>query len=376
MSNAKIQALLLGQFDMVRITPAFSRSRVDGAGDNLIRLSTPQPLGEVDELDEALAIINNWRASHRVPLNSMQVTLRGRAKRIDSKAIVPQRLKRLQAIEAKLRLNTGMKLSRMHDIGGCRAIVKDVKAVRALVETYEEGLAKNPNKRARFVRKYDYIDDCPKGDGYRGVHLVYQYRSEAKDLQSYNGLRIEIQLRSQLQHSFATAVETASLYTEQPIKAIKANLDDERWRRFFALMGGALAVREKTKMIPGIPEKISDLGDELRALSEQLSVETVLRGIGETAEQITGSKTGAKAWLLLLDVGKRTTEVVGYAKGELPKSEEELLKMEKAVKHNPGQQVVWVRADSIDALRLAYPNFYLNTEAFIEEMKLAMAELK
>src|SRR5258708_37254816 len=248
---------------MVRITPSYSRSRVDGAGDTLIRLSTPQTMVEVEELNEALGIINNWRASHRVPLNSMQVTLRGRAKKIDTKAIVPQRLKRLQAIEAKLRLNVGMKLSRMHDIGGCRAIVKDVKAVRELVETYEEGVAKNPNQRGRFVRKYDYIDDCPKADGYRGVHLVYQYRSEAKDLQSYNGLRIEIQLRSQLQHSFSTAVETASLYTEQPIKAIKANLDDERWRRFFALMGGALAVREKTKMVPGIPEKISELGDEL-----------------------------------------------------------------------------------------------------------------
>jgi ppGpp synthetase/RelA/SpoT-type nucleotidyltranferase len=361
---------------MARIIPVYSRSKVDAAGDTLLNVRAPQTIAEMDELEEALTIINNWRASHRVPLNSMQVTLRGRAKKIDPKAIVPQRLKRLQAIEAKLRLNVGMKLSRMHDIGGCRAIVKDVKAVRALVKKYEEGLAKNPNKRARFVRKYDYLDDCPKADGYRGVHLVYQYRSEAKDLQPYNGLRIEIQLRSQLQHSFSTAVETASLYTEQPIKAIKANLDDERWRRFFALMGGALAVREKTKMVPGIPEKISDLGNELRALSEQLNVETVLRGVGETAEKISGNRVGAKAWLLLLDVGKRTTEVVGFTKGELPKSEEELLRIEKSVKHNPGQQVVWVRADSIDALRLAYPNFYLNTEAFIQEMKLAIAELR
>lgn len=119
---------------MARITPQFSRAKVDAAGDILARIGgEPQPFHEAQELEEALIVINNWRSCHRVPLNALQVALRGRALKVDPNSIVPQRLKRLPAIEAKLRLHQRMKLSRMHDVGGCRAILKDVKAVREVL---------------------------------------------------------------------------------------------------------------------------------------------------------------------------------------------------------------------------------------------------
>jgi hypothetical protein len=35
-------------------------------------------------------------------------------------------------------------------------------------------------------------------------------------------------------------------------------------------------------------------------------------------------------------------------------------------------QVLWVKAESIDALRIAYPNFYIDTKAFIEAMKVVL----
>ena len=232
-------------------------------------------------------------------------------------------------------------------------------------------MAKNPNKRARFIREYDYIDGPPgpKCDGYRGIHLVYQYRSETKELVVFNGLRIEIQIRSQLQHVFATAVETASIFTEQPIKSLKANLDDERWRRFFAVMGGALAAREQTVAVPGVPTTADELVDELKLLSRQLSVETVLGGWGKTVEQLSGYRFKAAAYLLRLDADAKTTEVIAYTSKDVPQTDEEYLRLEKRYKQTPSHQVVWVRAESIDALRLGYPNFYLDTTAFINTMK-------
>jgi hypothetical protein len=369
---------LLSFHAMPRATPKYARSQVDAAGDTLIRLTNPGTWEEQVELDNAQTIINNWRAAHRFPLNSMQVTLRGRALKIDPKAVIPQRLKRLPAIESKLRLHEGMKLSRMHDIGGCRAILKDVKAVNRLVEKYDESNAKNPHTRARFVRKYDYIDGLPgpKTDGYRGVHLVYRYRSESEELSVFNGLRIEIQVRSQPQHVFATAVETASIFTEQPIKSLKANLDDERWRRFFALMGGALAIREETAPVPNVPTARDALVAEIKDLSGQLSVETVLGGWGKTVENLSG-KYGFKnavAYILRLDADTKTTEVIAYSEKELPTTDDDYLKMEKLLKQKPSHQVVWVKAESIDALRLGYPNFYLDTAAFIDIMKEIIAK--
>jgi ppGpp synthetase/RelA/SpoT-type nucleotidyltranferase len=67
-----------------------------------------------------------------------------------------------------------MALSQMQDIGGCRAVVGTVRHVHRLVQLHEDSVAKNPNVRAEFVKKYDYIA-APKSDGYRSIHFVYKY---------------------------------------------------------------------------------------------------------------------------------------------------------------------------------------------------------
>jgi hypothetical protein len=69
------------------------------------------------ERDDSLTVINNWRASHSYPLLAVRMTLTGRAKRIDQRAILAQRLKRLSSIQTKLRSNAHMALSQMQDIG-------------------------------------------------------------------------------------------------------------------------------------------------------------------------------------------------------------------------------------------------------------------
>lgn len=352
---------------MAHATPRYTRSKIDAAGDELARASH-----SLQALDDALAVINNWRACHRYPLNAIQVTIRGRAKKVDGNAIVPQRLKRMPAIEAKRRLHEDMKLSRMHDIGGCRAILLDAESVRKVAKACRTASSKNPDRGAKLIREYDYMDGNspgPKADGYRGIHLVYQYHSKSVERTDYNGLRIEVQLRSQLQHAFATAVETAGIFTSQPIKSIKANLNDGRWRRFFALMGGALALREGTAPVPHVPASIKELSSEIRTLSEALSVERVLSGWGKTVEQLSGHPIGAKAFLIRLDTEAKTTEVIAYSKKEMPKTEDAYLELEKAFRDKPFQQIVLVDVESIDALRIGYPNFYLDTKAFVDAMK-------
>src|SRR5262245_31879637 len=138
------------------------------------------------EFDEALDVINNWRSSHSFPLNTFQTGLRKKARGLDSRALVAQRLKRLSSIELKLELIPQMKLSRMQDIGGCRAVVRDVTTVRKLARLYAVSAMKH-----RLARVDDYIQH-PKESGYRGIHCVYIYFSDRKT--TYNGLRIEMQL--------------------------------------------------------------------------------------------------------------------------------------------------------------------------------------
>ena len=149
----------------------------------------------------ALDIINNWRSSHNFPLNTFHIWLKRRAKIIDPTVITAQRIKRMASIELKLSRFPTMTLSQMQDIGGCRAILSDALAVSKLCESYADSDLKHT-----LAATDNYIDS-PKDSGYRGVHLVYKYYSDRR--KDYNSLKIEVQLRSRLQHAWATAVETA-----------------------------------------------------------------------------------------------------------------------------------------------------------------------
>jgi (p)ppGpp synthase/HD superfamily hydrolase len=101
--------------------PEYSRMDVNKAGEILINANSDQ------EYDWALAVINNWRTSHNFPLNTFQRRLRDVAKKINPESLIAQRIKRFASIKLKLELQPNMKMSQMQDLGGCRAILKDIQ---------------------------------------------------------------------------------------------------------------------------------------------------------------------------------------------------------------------------------------------------------
>ena len=345
--------------------PQHARREVNAAGRCLVAGTGASAMNH----DAILAIINNWRSSHSFPLQSFKMTLLSRAKRIDNKAIVAQRLKRLPSIDAKLQRFTWMKLSQMQDIGGCRAIVRNTRRVARLVELYKKARSKNPRKRHIFYKENDYIKS-PKDDGYRSFHLIYRYRSTARKHKVYNGLKIEIQLRSRLQHAWATAVETVQTFTGQ---ALKSSGGEREWRRFFALMGSAIALRERCPHVPGTPTNMKELVQELRELAGQLKVETVLHAWRISLQRLPAKNaTDAAAFLLFLDPVAKTIRFDTFRKTELPKASEEYLALEKRTASIPGAQAVLVSVESLQSLRSAYPNYWLDTTVFIKALQYAV----
>src|SRR5437879_1752255 len=134
--------------DMAFAVPQYSRQEVNHAGECLI--ANPN-VAWIANRDQMLAIINNWRSSHAFPLQSFKMTLLSRAKKVDSRPIVAQRLKRLPSIELKLRRFKDMRLAQMQDLGGCRAVVASIRRLEALIKLYEQGHSKNPTKRHEFI---------------------------------------------------------------------------------------------------------------------------------------------------------------------------------------------------------------------------------
>lgn len=334
----------------------YSKNQVNLAGDALISLP-PDELESIPDRDRALDIINNWRSCHSYPLNSIQMTLRRRSRAVDGNAIIVQRLKRLVSIDLKLRrFGDWLKLSKMQDIGGCRAVVRTVHMVERL-----DGLYKNGRSISEFRRRYDYITE-PKSDGYRSVHYVYKYISSSPHYEIYNGLQIEVQLRSKAQHIWATANETVSTFTYQ---RLKAGVGESEWLRFFALMANAIAIAEKRILVPGTPEEKKELSAEIQYYADLLDVEPMLSGWQVAMKHLAEQATGAQVFLLVLDPDARVLTVEPFAGNDVALASDRYLGVEREIRKNPRMDAVLVRGDSISALRRAYPNYYADIGLFL-----------
>ncbi len=349
----------------------YTKGQVDRAGEALIALGKEDPARE-----DAIAVVDNWRSCHAYPLQVIKMTLLHRAKKINSKALIAQRMKRRPSIEIKLLDNPNMKLSQMQDIGGCRAVLQNVTEVKRLVAAYKEFHAKSGKGQSKSRSSWDGSDvfdyiKRPKPDGYRSVHLIFRFQSPSPEKKVFNGQRIEIQIRSKLQHAWATAVETAQLFTGQALKARVKNANED-WLRFFALTSAAFARREKSAQVPGTPENKDDLCRELKAIVDRENIITCLLGWNNTIqfiEEKAGRDAQAHAFLMVLDPAKTTLRVWSFSKDQLAKAEAQYKQQEKETESDPRIQVVLVSVDSVRALPKAYPNYYVDTKDFVNAVQ-------
>jgi ppGpp synthetase/RelA/SpoT-type nucleotidyltranferase len=214
--------------------PDVSRTEIDRAGSIL----KEKKKFSKQDYSNAWDLVNKWRASHAYPINTFQSTLRTKVASFKD-GLVAQRLKRMPTIQEKLGLLPTMRLSSMQDIGGVRAILNSIEEVDELVASYE-GYADDNNFRHELAPKKDYIRNPSKSTGYRSVHLVYKYNSSYRSARGYNGLRIEIQIRTRLQHLWATAVESMGTFRRE---ALKSRQGDQQWIDFFRAVSNVFAIQ-------------------------------------------------------------------------------------------------------------------------------------
>jgi hypothetical protein len=336
--------------------PEYSRMDVNKAGDVLINdISTDT------EIEWALIVINNWRTSHNFPLNTFQRRLRDIAKKINAESLIAQRIKRLASIKLKLQLQPNMKMSQMQDLGGCRAIMKDIQELDGIIEIYKH---ESRGIKHTLHKEQDYITN-PKLSGYRGVHLIYKYGSDKST--DFKDMRIEIQIRTLLQHAWATAVETVGTFIKMPLKS---SLGDSGWLRFFTLMGSAMAIAEGKAIVPGTSENIDKLRQEIILLSKKLDVETHLFTFRHSIQVMSSNKMLVNAYYYLLDLDPDEGRVVikAYTQNQLKTASSDYMTLEKRITDGK-RDAVLVSADSVKALKLAYPNYYLDTDIFLQQLK-------
>ena len=343
-----------------------SRSRVDKAGAVLVNGAASH-----EERREALAVVSDWRALHGVPLNAIEAKLRGHVapftEPAGERAFVAQRLKRLPSMEAKLRRSRNMRLSRMQDIGGCRAVLPSAADLLAANDRIEDSFMPND-----LLRRYDYVTQ-PRASGYRGTHLVYAHRPDDNSHGVHAGLCIEVQLRSRLQHAWATAVETVGAFSGQVLKSSEGS---DRWLRFFALMGTVLADLEGLPPVHGTPTSASALRRELTHTATELDALARLDAYSRMLGILEGHVRNGRAryFHIYLEILPDSARLRWneYAQDERAEAIRAYDEVESAIQRFPGAETVLVAVDSVDALRQAYPNYFADTRLFAAELEKAI----
>lgn len=345
--------------------PKYNKGEVNRAG-----LILKDSHSSEEDTVKATEILNNWRAAHSYPLHIFQMTLKNTSKKCDENSLVAQRLKRATSIINKLRRkyegrDPTMQLSQMQDIAGCRAIVKNVDIAKKIYNDYYL----KGNLKHKRVGKKDYIS-FPKRDGYRGLHVVYEYKSD-KGKADYNGLRVEVQIRSKLQHLWATAVETVDFFTRQAIKFSEGIPD---WADFFKLVSSAFAMAENCPIVEGTSLNEKELYSKIKQKEKELEVIHRMEGWTHAMkffnEEVKSRMKGkAKFFLLELDIVGGKLSIRAY----IQKQEEQAIKdysdLEKRHRGRTDYDVVLVGADTPKELEKAYPNYFVDTRDFIVELE-------
>lgn len=329
-----------------------SKSQVNRAGRRLV--DNPKD-------GEAMAILSEWRSLHAYPINTFQALLRKHIKRLKMKAMIAQRLKRTPSIIRKIQRFDNMQLARMQDIGGIRVIVKSVDEVYRL----HKSLVAGRHQHEPILPPKDYIK-APKADGYRSLHQVFKYNATSHD--SADGLAIELQIRTQLQHYWATAVETLGLIERS---SFKTGQGSDEYKQFFRLASVLFAHHEKQTVIDAYQNTpIPWVVDEFIALEQSLQAFHKLTSIIITADHIDGFDSKKEAYYLMeLDTNMGVVNLTPFTKTQQSLAENIYKLREIENIDNPHIEIVLMSVQSFKDIKKAYPNYFLDTQSFIFNLK-------
>ncbi|MFC3979528.1 hypothetical protein [Streptosporangium jomthongense] len=192
---------------------------------------------------------------------------------------------------------------------------------------------------------------------------MYEYGASKRE---YQGLRIELQVRTLLQHAWATAVETMDLFSRSELKYGKGDPDV---LRFFALVGSLMAYEEETAPVPGTHASAEEVADELRRLEASVGVLDRLRGYASIVSE--HAKTDRRN-TLTLELWRSESRLTVTVHETLAEAEARLTELE--AQDDDNLDAVLINIARISQLRDAYPNYFADTGRFTDFVTSRISE--
>lgn len=322
----------------------YSKKQIQKAGELLLNEDTSS---ELNEYNQSMEILSYWRSAHAPALESTTNMLTRECAKHDPDALIAKRLKRTPSIIKKLRRFNEMKLRNMQDIGGCRAVLKNLKTLQRVYREINKG---GELKHKNYIRQ-------PKPDGYRGIHVIYPTTT------SKTQFKIEIQLRTKAQHAWSTAVEIVDLFTNQNLKSSKGK---DEWKEFFKA-----ASIEIEKIENGKNPTPCDNLETFTTLLREMNVQRKFEKFSSLVDQIDSPDESYSGEYNLLSLTKdsKHIEIKKFKSAQFIEATNEYLKLEKKTRKSNTDIVALISVSSLHNLKEAYPNYFADSRHFLELVK-------
>lgn len=315
------------------------------------------------EYKTAFDIISKWRERYQPLLDRVGLYFRRKVSRIysDDSTIVAQRMKRMPSIANKLR-RFSTDVTRMQDIAGLRIVLPKMEDVLS----FQASLLAEGVHCFKYVDTDDYISK-PKPDGYRCLHEIFSYSCDDKP--ENKGCCIEIQIRTLLQHLWATSVESLDVLMKTSLKTGQANAPH---LEFVKLASALFSYDEGTPVMDELK------GVEPRELVRRIMVEgrQFDKYLQENTDPglVAGYPGEDDAYTLLsLDIpesGDPFVSIIPFKKGQGNNAMSAYGTREAANDGKDDVLMVLVQAGgSMKKLEEAYPNYFLKLDTFKTELE-------
>ena len=319
-----------------------SRNQIKKTGDFFRKNKTENN----DDREKHYTTLFQYRRQHSSFLEKAQNFFNKKIKDIDKNSIIVARLKKIDTIINKLRYNEDMSLSNMNDIAGCRIVTKDLQSVKNLQKNLKENCS-----FLEFKKERNYLKT--KDSGYRGVHFIYKAKQE-----KYFRLQLELQIRTELQNIWATAVEVVDFFED---KQLKRGLINNKWGNFFKQVSYLFEKKELGKTIS--KKEKENFKKQNKELMKKLKEFAAISIISDDLQK-------DKYYILKLEHKKNGLIVRIQTSENLESANDIYEELETDPSHNPKNRVVLISPLTIANLEKVYLNYFKGINDFLDKLKL------
>jgi len=219
---------------------------------------------------------------------------------------------------------------------------------------------------------------------YRSVHIIGVFKGETAAHR-----RIEVQLRTYIQHYWATALEIVDLFTQQ---ALKSNQGDIQWRNFFRGLAEHFALMDSIHLFETMSphaklrayrERIRDnsvfldSGRDLRTCCKKLRVVDKLGAFAGSLVVVDDQLTKAKQSgyvLLKIRIEEKIVETSVFLSDQSKEAEIAYTRLENQTAKEEGTVVALVSSTAVGGIKEAYPNYFADSSLFLQHLTIILQD--